>query len=107
MAEPIRMEMGQSVEQLVVEVNLLCPEKCVGLLADDVVQRTPVEVLEDHADVLEASKEGADVGVGGQRGVHAQFGEELDGHIGRVRLPLAVHFELDDVGLLDHTLEAL
>lgn len=54
------MEMRETVEELVVEVDLFCAGKG-GTLANDVVKRAAVDVLEDHADVLEAAQEGGDV----------------------------------------------
>ncbi len=107
MAKLVRMQMRKPVEELVMIIDLLCAPKPAALLANDVVQRAPLEVLEHHPDVLKRAEERTDVAVPRDGRVHAQLGEELRRDVLRVRLHLAVDLELHDVRLLHDALEQL
>ena len=60
MAQAKGMEMRETVEELIVEVDLFRAGERRAL-ANDVVKRAAVDVLEDHADILEATQECGDV----------------------------------------------
>ena len=86
------------------EVDLLFAGE-TRTVADDVVEGAAIDVLEDHAHVLEAAQECGDVAMTRHGSVHAEFCEELGGDIMGIGLYLVVYLELDDVWLLYDALE--
>ena len=103
------MEIRQSVEKLVMEIDLRPAVQAAArpCTREHVEQAPAVDIFENQADTVKRAKINWKVGMSRDRGVHTELRKELGCDVGGVGLHLAVNLELDDIRLLDNAFEEL